>query len=147
MQTEHDVAQAPSTEAATLARLQLPGARLSAEVRRDGGLTYPWLRNPLDAAQSLLLPVGSEAPPHGLSLSTRLGRWHALSWAVVFGCDAAPPREVRFASADLRFQQEAVAIPVPLGPCWIAEARGTFATSIVTPAIGTPATVTLARQC
>ncbi len=146
MHTERDIVAAPAPETAPLARLQLPGARLSAELRRDGDLTYLWLRNPVDAAQSVLLPVSPEAPPQGLSLSTRLGRWHALYWAVVFGCHTAPPREVRFASADLRFRQEAVAIPVPLGPCWIAEARGTFATATVTPAIGTPATVTLARQ-
>lgn len=142
MQTERDVAAAP----ATLARLQLPGARLSAEVRRDGDLTYLWLRNPVDAAQSVLLPVPLEAPPQGLSLSTRLGRWHALHWAVVFGCDAEPPREVRFASAELRFRQEAVAIPVRLGPCWIADTRGVFATATVTPPTGGPVTVALARQ-
>lgn len=146
MQTERDVVEARTTDAATVARLQLPGARLSAEVRRDGDLTFLWLRNPVDAAQSLLLPVAPEAPPLGLSLSTRLGRWHALHWAVVFGCAAVPPREVRFASADLRFRQEAVALAVPLGPCWIAEARGTFATATVTPANGIPATMTLARQ-
>ena len=142
MQTERDVVAAP----ATLARLQLPGARLSAEVRRDGELTYLWLRNPVDAAQSVLLTVPLEAPPQGLSLFTRLGRWHALHWAVLFGCDAVPPREVRFASADLRFRQEAVAVPVRLGPCWIAEARGSFATATVTPPTGSPVTVALARH-
>ena len=146
MHTERDVVAAPAPETATLARLQLPGARLSAEVRRDGDLTYLWLRNQVDAAQSVLLPVPLEAPPQGLSLFTRLGRWHALYWAVVFGCDAGPPREVRFASADLRFRQEAVTVPVRLGPCWIAEARGMFATATVTPPTGGPMTVALARQ-
>ena len=146
MQTERDIVQAPAPETATLARLQLPGARLSAELRRDGALTSLWLDNPLDAAQSLLLPVVHGAAPRGWSLSTRLGRWHALYWAVVFGCDAVPPREVRFVSADLRYRQEAVAIPVRLGPCWIADARGMFATATVTPPTGCPVTVTLARQ-
>lgn len=146
MHTERDVVVAPAPETATLARLKLPGARLSAEVRRDGDLTYLWLRNQVDAAQSVLLPVPLEGPPQGLSLCTRLGRWHALHWAVVFGCDAEPPLEVRFASADLRFRQEAVAVPVRLGPCWIAEARGMFATATITPAPGGPVTVNLARQ-
>ena len=146
MHTERDVVAAPAAETGTLARLQLPGARLSAEVRRDGDLTYLWLRNPVDAGQSVLLPVPLEAPPQGLSLFTRLGRWHALHWAVVVGRDAVPPREVRFASADLRFRQEAVAVPVRLGPCWIAEARGIFATATVTSPTGSPVTVALASQ-
>lgn len=146
MQTERDVVVAPAPEAATLARLQLPGSRLSAEVRRDGDLTSLWLRSLVDAGQSLLLPLPQHAAPQGFSMFTRLGRWHALHWAVVFGCDAEPPREVRFASADLRFRQDAVSVPVRLGPCWIAEARGIFATATVTPPTGSPMTVNLARQ-
>ena len=146
MQTERDVVVAPAPETATLARLELPGSRLSVEVRRDGDLTSLWLRSLVDAGQSLLLPLPQHAAPQGFSLFTRLGRWHALHWAVVFGCDAEPPREVRFASADLRFRQEAVTVPVRLGPCWIAEARGMFATATVTPPTGGPMTVALARQ-
>ena len=146
MHTERDVIAAPAAETAPLAQLQLPGARLSAELRRDGDLSYLWLRNPVDSAQSLLLPVADGAPPRGWSLSTRLGRWHALYWAVVFGCDAEPPLTVRFASAELRFRQEVVAIPVRLGPLWIVDARGMFATATVTRATASPVTVTLARQ-
>lgn len=146
MHTERDIVAASAAEPGTLARLQLLRARLSAEVRRDGDLSYLWLRNPVDASQSVLLPVPLAAPPQGLSLFTRLGRWHALHWAVVFGCDAAAPLEVRFASADLRFRQETVAVPVRLGPCWIADARGMFATATVTPPTGSPVTVALARQ-
>lgn len=97
------------------------------EQRQDEDLTFLDVRSQLDARQQFLLPL-VDGQLAGLTLTTRLGRWHGLPWALAYGSDVPSERSaVRFTSSSLRFRQCAEVTPVRLAErCWVAAATGLF---------------------
>lgn len=89
------------------------------------------LTSQVQAGQSMLLVTGPGGPARGFSTFSAMGRWHALYWAVVWGCGRPPADSVAFSSDSLRFRCDALTAAVPLGPAWLAVREGSFSTATV----------------
>jgi hypothetical protein len=112
-------------------RLLLAPPRLAVELLGHDEAPYLYVRSLLDPAQAFLLPLPTPPAIDGLALSTRLGRWHDLPWALAWGADLPPKGcTVAFSTDTLRFRTTVKAEPAVLdGSCWVAAAEGVFTTA------------------
>lgn len=119
---------------------------LSAQLLEDNRQEYLLVSSRVEPAQTLLLPTGPGSAPRGLSGYSRMGRWHALYWSLVWGWDAPPEDGVLFTSSALRFRQEARVPARPLGGGWLALAEGLFTVASFGDSSGRDAELRLAPQ-
>jgi len=111
---------------AVAGRVVLARARLAVELRLSGGLAFLDVCSGVDSAQGFLLPVSHRPVLAGVSSYTRLGRLHAVYWALAYGIGEIP-EVVRFEAATLRYRRSVEVRPDLMGgDCWVAAADGVF---------------------
>jgi hypothetical protein len=138
--------RASAGAATLLASAEFARVGVQAQLLRDDALSFLLVSSRIEPAQSMLLVTGPDLPPRGLSAFSRMGRWHALYWALVWGWGPPPPEKVAFTSTDLRFRAGARASAEPLGPAWLTVCEGVFTVATVTASSGGTAVLDLAPQ-
>ena len=115
----------------TTTTLVLTAGHLCVELHDTAGTPFLAVRSLVDVRQTLLLPLPAPPAIDGLALSTRLGRWHDLPWALAWGAGVPPAGcTVVFSTDTLRFRSTTrVAHEVLAGRCWVASAEGVFTTA------------------
>ncbi len=108
----------------------LPTAHLVVELHRQAGVEFLHVQSLVDPAQNFLLPVAHRPALAGLSGFTKVGRVHAVYWALAYGL-GEPPDGVHFESGALRYRREVVVTPNPIiDDCWVAAGGGVFTTAM-----------------
>jgi len=104
-------------------------SQLSLRLAERRGIAVLEVRSRVDAGQCFHVPLDGRSVLAGLRSFTRLGRVHALSWALAFGVGPLPlGATVRFESGTLRHATSAETPAHLLARgCWVADARGVFA--------------------